>query len=60
MSGQLVKDQQKRQQERESDLQEMIEHTIRESGPVNTLYWFGVVLGSFLLNLLLLVVLARP
>ncbi len=60
MSGNLAKEQKKRQQEREADLQKTIEDTIRQSGPTNTLYWAGVVLGSFLLNLLLLVLLARP
>jgi hypothetical protein len=60
MSDQLAKELEKAQREREADLQATIEDTIRRSGPGNTLYWVGVVLGSFLLNLLLLVLLARP
>ena len=30
------------------------EETIRTSGPTNTIAWLAVVIGSFLLNLLLL------
>jgi hypothetical protein len=60
MSDQLAKELEKRQREREVDLQATIEDTIRRSGPTNSLYWVGVVVGSFLLNLLLLVLLARP
>lgn len=43
-----------RKKEIEGEVNKMIETTIRESGPLNTLAWFAVVVGSFVLNLLLL------
>jgi len=41
--------------EMEGALEKMIEDTIRSSALPNTLAWVGVVLGSFLVNLGLLV-----
>lgn len=60
MSGKLVKEQEKRRKDRESDLQETIESTIRQSGPMNTIAWAAVVIGAFLFNLLLLMLVAQP
>jgi hypothetical protein len=47
--------QEKYRKEMEGALEKMIEETIRSSAVPNTLAWVGVVLGSFLLNLALLV-----
>jgi hypothetical protein len=60
MSGALTKEHDKRKAEREQDLEETIEETIRTAGPVNTLAWAGVVLGAFVLNLVMLMLVAQP
>ena len=43
-----------RKQEVEDAVNRMIEDTIRQAGPINTLAWLAVVGGGFVLNLLLL------
>jgi hypothetical protein len=47
--------QEKYRKEMQGALEKMIEDTIRSSALPNTLAWVGVVLGSFLVNLGLLV-----
>jgi hypothetical protein len=47
--------QEKYRKEMEGALEKMIEDTIRSSAVPNTLAWVGVVIGSFLVNLGLLV-----
>ena len=42
----------------EHALNETIEDTIREAAVPNALAWIGVVVGSFLINLLLLIIVA--
>jgi hypothetical protein len=47
--------QEKYRKEMEGALEALIEETIRTSAVPNTLAWVGVVVGSFLVNLALLV-----
>jgi hypothetical protein len=47
--------QEKYRKEMQGALEKLIEDTIRSSAVPNTLAWVGVVLGSFLINLGLLV-----
>ena len=42
-----------RKQEIEDAVNRMIEDTIREAGPINTVAWLVVVVGGFALNLLI-------
>ncbi|HEX7197536.1 MAG TPA: hypothetical protein VF364_11980 [Candidatus Limnocylindria bacterium] len=52
---QQLETQEKYRNEMEGALEAMIEETIRSSAVPNTLAWLGVVLGAFLVNLALLV-----
>ncbi|MDQ4036240.1 MAG: hypothetical protein M3153_09940 [Chloroflexota bacterium] len=47
--------QEKYRKEMQGALEKMIEDTIRSSAIPNTLAWVGVVVGSFVINLALLV-----
>ena len=58
MSSKIKAEMDRNRRELERALTETIEETIRSAGPINSLAWVGVVVGSFLLNLLLLVVVA--
>lgn len=51
----LEKELEAQRQEVEEALNGTLEDTIRHAGPANALAWLGVALGSFLINLLLLV-----
>ena len=57
-----MSDSAKRAEERKREIEDavnrMIEDTIRESGPINTLAWLAVVGGGFVLNLLLLLLIS--
>lgn len=44
----------KRRSELQETLDETIVDTIKQYGPANSLAWLGVVLGSFAINLLVL------
>jgi hypothetical protein len=48
-----VRDERRRAVERE------LHDEMRRSAPGNTLYWLAVVIGSFILNVLLLLAIAR-
>jgi hypothetical protein len=58
MSSKIKAEMEKNRRELEQAVNETIEETIRSAGPINSLAWVGVVAGSFLINLLLLVVVA--
>ena len=58
MSSKIKAEMDKSRRELEQAVNETIEETIRSAGPINSLAWAGVVVGSFLLNLLLLIVVA--
>lgn len=55
MSSKVKAEMDRNRRELEQALTETIEDTIRSAGPINSLAWVAVVVGSFLLNLLLLV-----
>jgi hypothetical protein len=56
MSGSLREAVERFRKESEADLEGIIEDEIRESITPNSLAWVGVVVGAFVINLLLLVV----
>jgi len=58
MSSSIKAEMDKNRRELEQAVNETIEETIRTAGPINSLAWVGVVIGSFILNLLLLVAVA--
>jgi hypothetical protein len=58
MSSELSKELEREKKEIEQALNESLEATIREAWLPNTLAWLAVTLGAFLLNLLLLVLVA--
>ena len=58
MSSKIKQEMEENRRELEQAVNETIEETIRSAGPINSLAWTGVVVGSFLLNLLLLVLVA--
>ena len=55
MTSKEAKRVEERKKEIEKALNETIEDTIKQAGPMNALAWTGVTLGAFLLNLLVLV-----
>jgi hypothetical protein len=58
MTSAQTKSMEKRRKEVEQAVNETIEETIRSAGPANTIAWIGVTLGAFVLNLLVLVLVA--
>ena len=56
MTTKIAKEMEKYRQETQKALDETIEDTIRQAAIPNSLAWVGVVVGSFVLNLLLLVI----
>ena len=54
----LSKRAEERKKEIEKSVNEMIEDTIKQSWAVNTLGWVAVVVGAFVLNLLLLLLIS--
>ena len=56
--SELSKRAEKRRQEMQKDVDQMIEDTIRQSWAANTIAWVAVVGGAFVLNLLVLLLLS--
>lgn len=58
MSSKAFKSVEQHHKEVEQALNETIEDTIRTAGPANALAWTAVTLGAFVLNLLVLMLIA--